>query len=403
MPVIKYARKRSADPVQEKLRQDKDIFNKEVSTFITKVINFKKLMNGAPNLFYKQKSKITQPIPANPSNILTTLISDFQELAQRGTGLVEEQLNYSKNHRPSQPKAPNALLPKAPSIPEASPSAPDLTKQLAAWEQKYDLIAEASNPISRFLARRLTRTRGTSERFRINRMRLDMLESCTQARKALGKLQVQIVKGSKESIVESHKVMQHVWNEWAVVSRTFNNYKNKLSNQPSNQITELPAEETFSGAKETLPDQAPQEENEDTGIASPSDPPKVDAPVMVQKIPPPILDLPTPVTPPTTNVLPIGNKELEATAQAFIKKWLGKKRHQFFSQNTSSYRLEIFEMAKNTRIELNKVMNLLEKGLDVNQLETLVSQVNKQITTLRMMMRSLHLSEKPDASNGQMF
>jgi hypothetical protein len=354
-------------------------------------LHFKKLMNGAPNLFYKQKSKITQPIPADPATILSTLAREFQEIAQQGSGIVEEQLAYSKNHRPKQPKAP-ALPQAAPATPVA-PAVPDLGKQLAAWELKYDLVAESSNPLSRFLTRRITRTRGTSEKFRINRMRLDMLASCAKARKALGKLQIQITKGSRESIVESQKIMQHVWNEWAVVARTFNNYKNKLTVQPVDKDIELPTDEAMDPNKETLPDQA-------TPVVIPAS--AMPAAKLVQ---PPVVKVPSPVEAPdvTDEENKPAVKPLEAVAQAFVKKWLGKKRHQFFSQNTSSYRLEVFEMAKVARSDLNQIMNLLEKGLNVEQLQPLVSQVNKQMTNLRMMMRSLNLSEKPDASSGSIF
>ena len=144
--LAKTARKPSSDPVQEKLRQDKANWNKETSLFINKVLHFKKLMNGAPNLFFKQKSKITQPIPSNPTSILSSLTTEFQELAQNASGIVEEQLNYAKNHRSKQPKAPAQVAlpsntPATPATPSA-PATPDLSKQLAAWEQKYSLISE---------------------------------------------------------------------------------------------------------------------------------------------------------------------------------------------------------------------------------------------------------------------
>src|SRR5271156_2900040 len=172
--IEKTARKPSADPVQEKLRQDKALWNKGVSVFITNLINLKKTMNGSPSKYFKERSKIVQPIPANPVAIIDSLAGAFQELAQQGSSIVQEQLAYSKNRRPKQPKAPET--PKAqtttPTPTASSPAAPapDLSKQLAAWEQKYEMVVEGSNPLSRFLTRRLTRTKGTGEKHRINRM-----------------------------------------------------------------------------------------------------------------------------------------------------------------------------------------------------------------------------------------
>jgi hypothetical protein len=388
----KTARKPSADPVQEKLRQDKAVWNKQTSAFLTKVIQFKKLINGQPNAFYKTKSKITQPIPADPASILNALTNEFENIAHAGSAIVAEQLDYAKTHR----TAPKKPVPQAPTqAPAAGVAAPDLAKQLAAWEVKYDLVAQgsddlivdASNPFSRFLARKLTRTRGTSEKIRLNRMRMDMLTSCAKARKALSKLQVEITKGSKASIMDSYKLMQHIWNEWAVVSRTFNNYKVRINKQPTEPMEELPNEESFSGEKETLPDQTPPQ-------AAP--------------VPPPLPDVtPEPAQPepeetpeePKPEELP--KKPLEAAAQAFVKKWLGKKRHQFFPQSgTSSYRLDVFEMAKMARQDLNRIMNILEKGLDVDQMQPLMAQVNKNIVSIRQLLRNLHMMEKPEPNVG---
>jgi len=402
---VKIARKPSSDPVQEKLRQDKANWNKEMSLFLNDVIHLKKLMNGWPSKFYKERSRIVEPIPADPSTIIGSLANDFQELSQRGNGIVQEQLDYSKNRKPKQPKAP---LPEGapPASPTASPApaapgSPDLSKQLAAWEQKYDLVSEGSNPLSRFLTRRITRTRGISEKFRVNRMRLDMLSSCAKARKALSKLQVQIVKGNKQSILDSQKTMQHVWNEWAIVARSFNNYKSKMGTQLPDKSVELPTDEAMSPDKEVLPNQAPQDKEEIL-----SEPPK--AVVPVAPIAAPVVPA-QPIVPKLPETLPLKEDELpkvaamEVVAQAFLQKWLGKKRHQFFSGSSSSYRLEIFEIAKNIRVKLNEIMNLLEKGLDVGQLDPLISDVNRQMSSVRMLMRSLHLSEKPDASAGSFF
>jgi hypothetical protein len=66
--MIKSARKPSSDPVQEKLRQSKAVWNKEVSIFVNDLIHCKKLMNGWPSKFHMEKSFIKEPIPADPSN-----------------------------------------------------------------------------------------------------------------------------------------------------------------------------------------------------------------------------------------------------------------------------------------------------------------------------------------------
>jgi len=99
--VIKIAKNTTPDPIQVKLRQNKKLWNKEVSSFINNLINLKKTMNGAPSSYHPERSTIKDPIPADPSSIINELTSDFQQLAQKGNSLIQEQINYSKNRRAS--------------------------------------------------------------------------------------------------------------------------------------------------------------------------------------------------------------------------------------------------------------------------------------------------------------
>lgn len=132
----KTARRPSTDPVQERLRQNKALWNKEVSTFINDLIHFKKTMNGWPSKFFKERSRITSPVPADPATIIGSLAGDFQELVNKGNAVIQEQLDYSKNRRQRQPKQLNLPLPepgKPPPTPESPkpPEGPDLSKQLS--------------------------------------------------------------------------------------------------------------------------------------------------------------------------------------------------------------------------------------------------------------------------------
>jgi hypothetical protein len=153
--MIKEARKPSQDPAQEKLRQSKAAWNKDVSAFLNDVIHLKKMMNGWPSKYYKERSKITMPIPADPANILNSLANKFQELAQQGDAIAQQQAQYSQGRRKPRPQQAAETLNKldekyGPTTPEAASLAPttpapaaDLTKQLgASWEKKYELVAE---------------------------------------------------------------------------------------------------------------------------------------------------------------------------------------------------------------------------------------------------------------------
>lgn len=97
--MIKSARKASSDPNQEKLRQNKDSWNKEVSSLINDLIHFKKLVNGWPNKFFDERSKIIDPIPSDPIKILSDLLSKYNNINQAGKNIVQQQIDYSKNRK----------------------------------------------------------------------------------------------------------------------------------------------------------------------------------------------------------------------------------------------------------------------------------------------------------------
>lgn len=224
----------SPDPIQQKLRLLKKQWNKDVSAFIDDLIHYKKLTNGQPNKFYKERSSIKDPIPADPATIIGSLASDFQELSQRGNSIIAAQAEYSRTRRKKQPKpAPgtpvtNVIAPV--SVPQ-TPPANDLSKQLSAFEHKYGygLVAEGSNPITRFFTKLFNPTIGFGSAAELRRARIAMLNACADTYRNLGKFQVQVVKSSPASITESHKKLQEAWNHWTLVSRAYAIYKNSKS------------------------------------------------------------------------------------------------------------------------------------------------------------------------------
>lgn len=498
------------DPVQLKLRQNKKLWNKEVSTFINDLINFKKTMNGAPSKFHMEKGTIKEPIPADPATIIGVLADDFRQIAEKGNAIIDEQISYSKTRRKSQPKAPAApatpeVAPPAP----AAPGPPDLSKQLAAFEQKYDLVAEGSSKVSRFFTRLFNPTIGFGKGADLRRARMSMLNACADAYKDLGKFQVQVVKSSRESVEESNKKLHEAWNKWTLVSRAYVIYKNSKSvNAPDKggtieseieqqDLKEEKAlesldksvknfEEQSKGALIVPSDEAVEqagEQTEEAGFTGMSldtstwplsklekvksllgdyrryrtqlssniddsgylmeldratdkfiatkgkmvDPDyeqfyskalmyinqkngttaasfrDLASQLKAKKPAPAPATVTTPA--PVPVVSPPANEENEKTASAqiekvaqdFLKKWVGKTMHQLsLFDKTSPYRLNCYKLAGEIRKELNKTMDLLEKGLDEKQLDPLIRGVNGKLVSLRGMMRSLHLAVPPE-------
>lgn len=458
----KTARRPSTDPVQERLRQNKALWNKEVSTFINDLIHFKKTMNGWPSKFFKERSRITTPVPADPATIIGSLAGDFQELVNKGNSVIQEQLEYSKNRRQRQPKQLNLPLPepgKAPPAAEAPKPQQDLSNQLSLglnasakkaemiklaieMEDKYSLESQASNPISRFVTRLFNPKYGFGEAARMRRLRITMLDNCAKAYKTLKALHKEIVKSSKGSIENSHKMMTSVWNYWNIVNRLFSSYKALRPGEvkePGGVIEdpELRRQRAIEEGRD------PDDVEQSPGVATPSivqnlvqdyqananyigsiskNPqfgalvstmerlkafPKSRKPTSKE-----LDDLQT-----AYNVaVSATNQELGTSGQSFqdiaqqyksnptkTAQQLGKIRHQLIPGASSGSRLEVYNLIETLRQDLDKVMDLLEAGFDQEKLSEAISQVNRQMSALRTMTRALYFSEKPEMAPASFF
>lgn len=457
--MIKVADKLSMDPVQQKLRLLKKQWNKDVSAFIDNLIHYKKLTNGQPNKFYKERSAIKDPIPADPATIMGSLAGDFQELSQRASAIIAAQMDYSKTRRKKQPKPTAPVAGVAPVEVPNTPPANDLSKQLAAFEYKYELVAEGSNPITRFFTKLLTPTFGVGEAARIRKYRMSLLDACVLTYKDLNKLQVEIVKSSSDSINSSNKLLHKVWNDWMLVYRGFNTYKSNMPPvvedaggdiPPSKELEEAkkPVEEKSPEAPVAVPENAPvpATSNKEQVIADlmlrakliindyaknhrklPSDKmtgleiyiarfsktPSEYKPIFAEKL---IAEYGSLISslnqslqtsgttlgeiakqvedkskPAVVKPAATASEQLEAVSQDFLKKWLGKTRHQLsMFDKTSAFRLDIYKMAGEIRKSIDKIMDSLEKGMNVDQLDPLVKEVNSQVLNLRGLMRAMH-------------
>lgn len=99
----KEAFKPSTDPNQNALRKSKDDWNHAASLFISKVIAFKRAMNGRGDAhFGLPTGKIQDPLPSQVTSFLSTLSSDFEHLASEALKIEEEQKHYSETRRKKQ-------------------------------------------------------------------------------------------------------------------------------------------------------------------------------------------------------------------------------------------------------------------------------------------------------------
>lgn len=437
----KVARKPSSDPVQEKLRLNKAQWNKEVSTFINDLINFKKTMNGWPSKFHMERSSIKEPIPADPATIIGSLAGDFQELAQRGNDLISQQLEYSKARKktqPKAPKAPGAPTPATPSAP-AAPTAPDLSQQLslpAVAEIDYNLVAEGSNPITRFISTLKGPWFGTGPESRSRKYRVAMLKASADLNRELNKFEAQIMGSSPESIFAAGKMLTKIENQLFYLKDSLSSQKTPIIDAPNKSKKpdgNIPSgKEVSTQTDESIPEKPIAVSPDDPTLAAiraavadfrKSKPNFTDlnpllertfasmmlkfynAPTNEDKIrfAPPLLkayqDLLADANmrhgtnaPTLAEVLmpKTASAQLEAVAQNFLTKWLGQVKHQLSPfDKTSALRLDLLKLSKESRKVLNQMMDALEKDIDPKLLEEYLEFIDKNLVAMRQAMKPL--------------
>lgn len=94
------ARKKSLDPAQEHLREEKSQWNGEVSKFIAELIALKRAINGKeiPELGIP-KSNIKDPIPSQVESLVSEISGQCGTLLSHVKQIINEQQNYSEHRR----------------------------------------------------------------------------------------------------------------------------------------------------------------------------------------------------------------------------------------------------------------------------------------------------------------
>jgi hypothetical protein len=486
--MVKTSRKTSSDPFQETLRRMKDDWNKRVSEFIDNVKHYKKLSNGYPNKFHGDKSKITDPIPADPNTIIMTLANDFADLAESSKKIIDVQNDYSLNRRKKQVKQfPNPISISKDKV-ELKPE--DKLNQIASLDLAEELFSEASNPVTRFFTRLMNPSIGFSSKSRVRRMRIAALNASARTFKDLEKLQVEVVKSSTNSIKVSNDILRTAWNNWSLVYREFLSYKNsqldpservntntnsnpeydtdtndyspqteddvfmKGVSDQSKQVRETAATLAPSKIKdfkyflENLPNFFKNKEysvrlarlsnfiekyslhyanpkatiesklnnanvfmnhyndllsiiNAKNSLKAKSfselinfNPGAESKQESKKKTPSEKnLEIPPEESQEENVEASISEISINKTSQDFLRKWLGKTHHQLkFYDESSSYRLDIYKKADEARDVLDKIMDSLEKGYLVEELESYMVEVNKKMLEIRSIMRALNFA-----------
>lgn len=448
--MIKTSRKQSTDPIQEKLRQEKDSWNKDVSAFIDDVKHFKKLMNGYASKFHTDKSKISDPMPADPVTIISALVGDFNELSQRSSKIISYQLEYSKNRKKKQSVDPGT----------ANKSA-DISLANA------NLASYGSNVVSRFFTRLLNPSFGDSEKSRIKRYRMTMLTSCVNISNNLEKLSRVVAQSSPESIFVSSQIITKIVDEFNFMNKgleTFmHNVKNNTDNPKGTDNAEPKGSINHGSLNEpNLTDKAVDIllENKDDERAKVKTKGKAKTEVtsnivlaaekaisdyrhnignfldldfdfkklnsLVMSFVNSDMDIKNKIAKELLiaynqllldinsrykisgsslkELFEIINKtnksDIEIVAQSLISKYFGKLRHQMsLFDKTSAIRLDIYKAAGDAKKIINKIMDILEKDMNINELALLFSKVSELLYTITQYQLALNSTVKGKSFN----
>jgi len=423
------------DPAVAALIEKKKVLNKRISTFINDVIHFKKMMNGWPSKFHEEKGKITQPIPQEASTVISKMMSDYQEIGSDSKKIIGEQyslfLSRLKRRNQKSQSKPQVTPSVAPAAPETN-----LSEQINAGSDYY-LISEASNPLTRFFSQLLSPGIGLdSESARIRKYRVSLLNTAADLYNSLKKLQLEIVKSGPQSILLSSNLLNKVESDYIFINSGLQSFKDILPEGIDDAGGNIPPPKNIGEKSHKSKSQADAVKDQHeakiiqevidiiTDVQSVINSPDFPATAGLQQIiilakafraanqenklkiadelfivyrdeiaktcaqhliPPQnsFRDIQTYLV---KNMSGSAHDKLQAVAQNILGKW----KHQISPfDKTSAFRLDIYKLAGEARVEIDKIMNYLEEGLNTEALEPHISKAGGLLRLINSKMHTL--------------
>lgn len=147
---------KSTDPVQQKLRDNKKLWNQGKREFIKRLIGLSQGINGKGSTDYGlPTSNIKDPLPPEVGSMLSELAGNFQQLVQAGLAIIQEQASYSEHRRKpiqqDQPKIATASLPTNKGLISINRNIIPTYLALTAEEQQNGLMHEKDDHIMTFV------------------------------------------------------------------------------------------------------------------------------------------------------------------------------------------------------------------------------------------------------------
>jgi hypothetical protein len=402
----KTARKPSTDPNQEKLRQSKSDWNKQVSEFIDDLIHLKKLMNGWPNKFHMERSYIKNPIPADPVTIIGSLAGDFNDLSQKGNKIVEQQVQYFKGRR----RNPNEANPNQTSFSFAS--------------KEYNLIANASNPFSRFF-KKLDNTTFLDGYEQIQfEYKKSLLNIIPKIIKKINYFQYYLMKSSDESINTASDELGKIFTDFSFIKDQLeialkemeslqseededesDGYGQNISNQNAQQNTDNKPRniniKNISAEDLDIIDKFNKAHDEyKKYIADPKHLSKINTKVLSEIYTRYML------APQDQKInvakrfieewknnkinLLLENVNLESKAQHTLSRWFGKLTHKSsLFDESSAIRLSGYNLSERLKVILNEILNSIEEDQELIEINDKIKEITETLQNLNKIINIL--------------
>jgi hypothetical protein len=373
--MIKESRKKSNDPVQEALRTRKDKWNLATTELISRIIAFKRALNGrGDNKYSLPPSKIQDPFPSEVISFLNQLSSNYEAVAKEAYKIISDQAEYSKQRK--KPKTAS-------------------------------LISNGSNKLTRLLTYLKSPFLSGDD---LKKVRISLLKKMAEIYSLLDKLEYEILSSSKESISLSKKMIDNIDSK---ITNAFNIYKSIVEswskdiglidfiikdfiyavNIPNFQQTDIykkisPTISKLNKSKNNLQYEIAKDElinlhNEvinyinslyDTNFNS------------IQAFLKNLQHLKSK----NDNISLKSEKDLKSVATNFITKWLKKQKHNINPLDvTSANRLKAYEKILTLKESVNKLMDVLENNLDEHLIKEYFREISKNMSDVHIVFEPL--------------
>lgn len=433
---------KTRDPRAEALKAIKKNWSAQVSTLISRLIEYKKSINGRGSTKIGiQPSRLKDPLPEAVSATLQQLASDFQKIVSDAEGIISAQQNYSATRRKRQPKQPKAPQQPGATAPPAAPTAPEAPTEANPLARLGSFDAEieklASNRLTRFwqyLSSVFSRKEYNSQRLGMLSLSADLFYNFLDFENAVLRL-------GEKNIPSTINKFQNMRNTFIALRKLFENVAKDLAEKAKQEgvVAPVPQQQTEQPVTQEQPSEEKEEViNLDEGDEDDEDPNSIYLDQIKHNInnakgkglvkPKDIAEISGMISSYQNEsdertkelwlhqikeeysnlVEMMKNKQANALNDKIVKvshnaltRFLRKQLVKAIPfDKTAAPRLRGAELAAEAKKTIKRLMDVLEKDLSVDEVSILLGEIEKQIAEMGQVVSILNVLYKERFSRG---